>query len=191
MQNLINPLEKPALVLPVATNVPMTPVAEVAQPQVQATATVPQAPAGVSCSLNASIKLVTTAKIEMPWGFVSDVYQYAFITPMGELCLSDLPPSLLRNPENAALDQWRALPTAKLIVVGSISDTEHWRESLTMRPDDEDVEEEVEEEEEVLLEEQPIFNDAQLSQLSRKQFARHMAKMRSEGRNKYGLKVDE
>lgn len=131
----LNPAMQPqqAMVLPTAGELagghveplplPVAPAAVAPAP-----VALPTAPVGVQSSVNASVVLKTQAVIELPWGFIKDGFDYAFLSPLGEICISDLPPQLVDG------QAWQLMQGAECLVLGTYPDTTHWRESLTMRP---------------------------------------------------------
>lgn len=94
---------------------------------------------GITSSINAQVTLHTKAVVELPWGFIKESLIYAFLSPLGEICISDLPPQIVTT--NGA-EHWQVMVGADLLILGTYSDVTHWRDSLTLRPDTHTDEEE-------------------------------------------------
>ncbi|CAM0007438.1 hypothetical protein VPHK436_0026 [Vibrio phage K436] len=130
-----------------------TPVFNPLQAQVQAAAPVQAAPAQVAapvqavqaasgCSMYFDIKQVTKLELEMPWGFINEKFEVAFISSYGELVVSELPPLIDRTNDIFVLEDGVAS-----LVIGRVQPEHqlHWRESISFRPDSEYANDEVHE----------------------------------------------
>lgn len=176
------PIETPVAVAPAIAPVELAPVAPVAI-----------APTATS-SLNAVVRLHTTAVIELPWNFIVEHLQYAFLTSLGEICVADYPPSLVTTNGVAS---WELPATAECLVLGMYSDTTHWQDSVTMRPDDEEelaaeVVEELEPEPvpvkivAPIIETKSGITQKEWEGMSRRQQKRHRLNMSRLGKNHLG-----
>lgn len=126
------------------------------------------------CQMYFRITPVTKILLEMPWGFINAEYDCAFISNMGELVVSDLPPMYDSTNDVFVLDM-----TAKSIVLGRVDGQylQYWRESVSFRPDsgysEEDVKELTEKEPEKVQEvpeTEPVLEDnTDYTHLSRNQ----------------------
>ena len=201
---LVNPLLAGTPAIP-AIPVAMPTVAPVAEPEVYAAPVEAPPMAGTpgTASLYASVKLVTRAVIDLPWGFISERYDYAFISNAGEIILTCNPPVLMLGA-TPDLDSWKLSANTKsgdYIVLGRMSDSSYWRESLTLRPceEDDDTEEvdEVEpfQKEPVQLQEpvEPvsvaIITPEQWRNMTKTQKKKHRQKMAVQGLDVYGVKL--
>lgn len=162
---------------------PAAPVAPVQAPVVAPTADVEAAPVAQTtsvqqaggCQMYFRITPVTKILLEMPWGFINAEYDCAFISNMGELVVSDLPPMYDSTNDVFVLDM-----TAKSIVLGRVDGQymQYWRESVSFRPDSGYSEEDVKELKETVTEQvqetpeetKPVLEDnTDYSHLSRNQ----------------------
>ncbi len=172
-------------------------------PVAQVQAPVVAVPTLGTSQMNVNIRLVTKAVIEMPWGFIKDELNYAFLTPVGELCVSDLPPLVVTD---GTTEVWKLAENAVVLVLGTYTDVTHWRDSLTMRPDSEEeleVEEfmaDLEKEtrpEPVAITEAPVavatsssVNAGVYANMSRSQQRKHKKIMRAKGLDFLGNKLN-
>lgn len=189
-QSTVTPLAAPVpqaqplpTLAPVQQDIPLqTPVSAPVNTAVQTlgTALVGQ------CSMNAFVKLETRAVIELPWDIFAERFDYAFIGQLGELVVAVEAPRF-----DKTTDAW--IVEGETIVFGTVPDAEHWRDSLTIRPD-EHVSEEVEEEEllapVVVTPAEPELTTIDTSTMSRNQFKRHKSKMAAKGLKPDGTPLD-
>lgn len=193
-----NEIHNVAAAVPVAAPVAQATVVAPALPVVS-NEPITSAPVTATSSMNVSVRLVTKAVIEMPWGFIKDTFNYAFLTPLGELCISTLPPLVTVTGD---VEHWTLMDGAEMLLLGNYSDVTHWRDSLTMRPDTEEeledltesvTAEEVAEAQPIIEEVAPIVEEAVKVQnsiskaiydaMSKTQQRKHRKAMRSQGLN--------
>lgn len=134
-----NPLQEQLLAAQVAPapTAEVAPVATVAPVTQQA---VVQQTGG--CMMYFNIKPVTKLELEMPWGFISEAFDTAFISSVGELVVSELPPMYDKTHDVFVLS-----PDNKSLVLGRVSEeyVQYWRDSVSFRPDSGYTEEDVQE----------------------------------------------
>lgn len=144
------PVAAATVAAPVAPAPVMQPVQEQVQTPVMNTQASIQQNGG--CAMYFNVKAVTKIILEMPWGFISNELDCAFISNVGELVVCDLPPMYDETNDVFVLD-----PVAKSLVLGKVAaeHVAHWRQSVSFRPDSGLTDEDVKKVETVEVTEQP------------------------------------
>lgn len=89
-----------------------------------------QQPGG--CQLYFQVRQIVKVILDMPWDLVSEKFDVAFISNAGELVIADLPPMY-----DSKHDVFVLRPGTESRVIGRVDPVyaQHWRQSITARPD--------------------------------------------------------
>ncbi|APD18132.1 hypothetical protein [Vibrio phage JSF7] len=100
------------------------------QEQVVTTQAVVQQAGG--CQMYFQVRQIVKVVLDMPWDMISDKFDVAFISKVGELVVADLPPMY-----DSTHDTFVLRPGTDSRVVGRVAPeyAQHWRQSITARPD--------------------------------------------------------
>lgn len=128
-EQVVLPLNQPVMTFPtLPLEVPVQPVFQPVQPAAPVVAQTAQT--GVNMFF--SLKKVTRIVLELPWPFISERLECAFVSNTGELVVCDIPPMYDKTNNTFVLrDGTEALVLGR--VMGD--EAQYWRESVTFRPE--------------------------------------------------------